>query len=71
MQLALQRLQLRLDQARLELRRLERAPFGLAAIRERVREADEEQIRHQQPVELPDVVAAGAHPERALHRRSG
>ena len=60
--LALQRLQLRLDQARLELRRVERPRLRLAPVGQRVREADEEQIGHEQPVELRQVLREGIAP---------
>jgi hypothetical protein len=56
-QLALQRLELGLDEARLELRRVDRSGLGLAAIREGVADANDEEIRHHEPVELPQVVA--------------
>jgi len=54
--LTLQRLQLRFDEPRLELCRVHRPRFGFAAIRQRVADADEKQIRHQQPVELRQIL---------------
>ena len=70
MELTLQRLQLRLDQPRLELRRVERARLGLAAVGERVRQADQEQVRHQQPVELRQIAEERRRPPaREVGRR--
>ena len=65
-QLPLQRLQLRLDQPRLEPRRVERTLLGLAPVDQRVGQADQEEIRHQLPVKLLDVLA-----HRRLTRSSG
>ena len=69
LQLPLQRLQLRFDQPRFEVRAVERAPLGFAPVGERVREADQEQVRHEQPVELRQVLdTRGEPPARAAAR---
>ena len=60
-QLPLQRLQLRLDQAGLEVRRVERARLRLAPVGQRVRQADQEQVGHEHPVELGEELDLRRH----------
>ena len=62
MQLALQRLQLRLDEPRLELRGGELARLRLAVVVERVAEADDGPVGHHLPVEIQEEPLAEVHP---------
>src|SRR6202035_3203492 len=62
--LALHRLQLRLHQTGLQMGGVEGARLRLAAVGQRVREANQEQVRHQHPVKLSEVFQARVPPER-------
>ena len=62
MQLPLQRLELRFDEPHLELRGIDGAPIRFPPELERVREADQEQIRHEHPIELRQILDARRKP---------
>ena len=55
-QFRLQRLQLRLNQPRLEGGFLDRARLRLSPVVDRVAESDDRGVRHQQPIELHQVL---------------
>ena len=66
MELALQRLQLRLGEARLELRGPQRAVLRLPKVGRSMAESDDRAIRHHLPVEIHDVVSLDALPPGQL-----